>query len=164
MPDDDGALPDLCLREKISDDGRDVYARKDRKGPDDTLCFDDSYILLSTLYVYGEHFMNSAIQNAAIRETLRLTQIKCDEGLHWYPMGHSVKIIYLGTPEGSPARRLMVDLHLKSGHEGWISLKCEPAFMVDLLKAFYEKKNATKEGKARAPQESKVLIPEDYFE
>jgi hypothetical protein len=101
--------------------------------------FDHSYQLLATLYVYGERFINPSIQKAVIKEIFRLIDVEDISGSSWAPSGDEVNIIYRGTPENSPARRLMIDLHLSRGHKGWIREKLEPAFLVDLAKAFYDR-------------------------
>jgi hypothetical protein len=102
--------------------------------------FDHSYQLLATLYVYGERFINPTIQKAVIKEIFRLIDVEDISGSSWAPSADEVNIIYRGTLENSPARRLMIDLHLSRGHKGWICEKLEPAFLVDLAKAFYDRR------------------------
>jgi hypothetical protein len=100
---------------------------------------DHSYRLLATLYVYGERFINPTIQKAVIQEIFRLTDVVDISGTSWSPSENEVNIIYRGTSENSPARRFMINLHRSKGDKSWISEKLEPAFLVDLAKAFYER-------------------------
>jgi hypothetical protein len=102
--------------------------------------FDYIYTLLATLYVCGERFINPVIQQAVIKEIFRLMQKRDLRGVTWYPIQEEVNIIYRGTPENSPARRLMIDIHLADGNKNWICEKLEPAFLVDLAKAFYDRR------------------------
>lgn len=92
-------------------------------------CFE----LLASLYVSCERYLNKRLQVAIITEILRLASTNDKEGKHWIPTEESVRIIYHGTPEGSPARRLLVDLHIAYGEKGWFFYKSLNAFQSDML-------------------------------
>lgn len=73
---------------------------------------------------------------------MRLSDEKDEEGARWFPTKEDVAIIYDGTPEGSPARQLMVYLHVRYGSSSWIAKQYEenhPQFLVDLCKALLGK-------------------------
>lgn len=95
--------------------------------------------LLCSLFVSGERFMNRRLQNDLVKEILRLTCLPDRQRLHWYPTGEDVNIIYRGTPQGSPGRRLMVDLHVIMGTKDWMVSGLENDFVIDVAKALYDK-------------------------
>lgn len=97
------------------------------------------YRLLAQLYVSGERFLNRRIQTAVIKEIFRLTLKHDSKRVCWYPTGEVVNIIYRGTPEGSPARRLLVDLHANMGTKEWMDHNLEAGFAIDVAKALYTK-------------------------
>ena len=63
------------------------------------------YTYLSRLYVLGERLMDVALQDSVVAALIRRIQT-----YKKYPGNLSVQIIYAGTPAGSPARRLLVDI------------------------------------------------------
>ena len=91
------------------------------------------FLPLAKLYVIGEKLIDDKLQDRvldAIIATHRKEQC--------YPSKTTVKTIYHATPEGSPGRRLMVDMHLLFGAPEAISNKNEEThldFLVDLTKA-----------------------------
>ena len=122
--------------------------------------FTPRWPILIELYLYGERFLCPSIQNAVIDEILRLTRIACAGGKRWYPTHTNVDKIYRGTPEGSPLRRLMVDMHLVWGRKNWLSETTNAQFLLDVAKAFYDKINPhTVIGDFRL----KELVNEDYL-
>lgn len=80
-------------------------------------CFD----LLASLYVACERFLNTKAQATILAEILRLACTEDEDDMQWTPAAKSVAIIYGGTPDGSPARRLLVDLHVACGESYWMS-------------------------------------------
>jgi hypothetical protein len=50
----------------------------------------------------------------------------------WYPTKQWVDQAYNGTPEGSPIRRLLVDMHMNHGREDWLDGKKNVDFLADL--------------------------------
>jgi hypothetical protein len=101
--------------------------------------FDQLFPSLTTLYVYGERFINLTIQRTVMEELFRLVEVKDTCGDTWGPSKDEVNIIYRGTPEKSPARRFMIDLNLSGGEKSWICEELEPAFLVDLAKALFDR-------------------------
>ena len=116
--------------------------------------------ILIELYLYGERFLYPIIQDAVINEILRLTRIACADGSTWYPSCKDVEKVYRGTPEGSPLRQLMVDMHVVQGDKNWLSETASAQFLLDVAKAFYDKINThTVIGDFRL----KELVNEDYL-
>jgi hypothetical protein len=99
--------------------------------------FHPIYRSLVTLYVYSERFINTAIQKAVINELIRLVKIKSSNGGFWVPCTKDINIIYRGMPETSPARRLLVDIHVSITSENAVSDDLEHAFLVDVAKTFH---------------------------
>ena len=95
--------------------------------------------LLAELYVLGERRLDILLRNAVLAEFIRLKLIfhhvsRCQSSQRVTP----VNIIYQGTPMGSPARRLMVDLALRSGcPRCYTADELDKAFLVDLTQAFF---------------------------
>jgi hypothetical protein len=97
------------------------------------------YALLASFYVCGERYLNRRLQFAIIKQILRLATITDSDGTCWYPNRHAVKIVYSGTPEGSPGRRFLVDVYVLNGHRIRMNHDFEVEFLVDLAKALYDK-------------------------
>jgi hypothetical protein len=96
------------------------------------------YIHLAKLYAFGEKILDSHFQNSvnngivvASRDDVNGTQI--------YPLGEIVNIIYNNTPNGSPGRRLLVDMWHDRAHAHfiteWYSSKLHHEFLEDVLLA-----------------------------
>ena len=69
---------------------------------------------------------------------LRFCDQRDELGTGWFPTKEDVAIIYDGTPDGSPARSLMVYLPVEHGSECWISGDAErnhPQFLSELCRA-----------------------------
>lgn len=120
----------------------------------------DCYNLLASLYVYGEKFLNPSIQQAVIREIFRLLSVRDNGNSKFRPYEQHVNTIYRGTPERSPARRLMVDLYLYQNGKYWVGTGFEPAFLADLAQALYAMCGSLKDDDVVA---ERGLQPEDYF-
>ena len=95
-----------------------------------------------------------------ILEFFRILSVKDASGTLWFPADENVNIIYRGTPEHSLARRLLVDIYLTKGGKTVIHEGLEPAFLVDLAKAFYDK---SQDRITHTHLKACVLSPKDYF-
>jgi hypothetical protein len=98
-------------------------------------------IELSKAYVLGEKLIDPNFQNAVLDRIVQRT--KGPEGRA--PGPTAVSIIYDGTPEGSPARRLMVDFCSYCANGQWMNIerlsRHVPAeFMDDLVAALVAKR------------------------
>jgi hypothetical protein len=114
------------------------------------------YEMLASLYVCGERFLNRPLQSAIIKQSLRLFTIAEKNQTFWAPTDYSVNIIYRGTPEGSPDRRLLVDLQVVMGHKGWLDRKLDLEFVTDVAKAYCDKVESL-------PWRKKALEAEKYM-
>lgn len=122
--------------------------------------YNRNFLLLAALYVCGERFINTSIQQAVVKDYFRLSNVLDKNGKRWFPGLGIVNDIYLGTPEDCPGRRLMVDLYAFEGGKTWIHGNIEAAFLTDLAKALCDKCQNLKDGKTRS---WKSLKPEEYF-
>lgn len=94
--------------------------------------------LLAELYVLGERRLDSSFRNAITAEIIRIQLIfHGAPGCRTFQRITSVNTIYQGTPAGSPARRLMVDLSLRFGCPQCYTGDLDNAFLVDLTHAFF---------------------------
>ncbi|EAT80614.2 hypothetical protein HBI56_203440 [Parastagonospora nodorum] len=92
------------------------------------------FIDLASAYAFGEQIMDQSYKRCAL-ETLAGVQIGAPD----YPCAEAFVIVYDGTPEGSPARRMLVDMYAY----GAVDSKCwASAFealpkeaLVDVLRA-----------------------------
>lgn len=94
------------------------------------------YKLLAQLYVLAERMLDSKCRNRILQEFLRLRDLKCATGETWNPTDVSANIIYQGTTPGSPARRLLVDIHASYARASWYpeDVHVAPAFLLDLVR------------------------------
>jgi hypothetical protein len=67
------------------------------------------------MYVLGERFMDEVFQD----DILKLMMCDCVEK-NKYPVGPQINTVYEGTPEGSPARRLLVDFFVWAADKAWV--------------------------------------------
>jgi hypothetical protein len=99
--------------------------------------YDEFYELLAKLYVLGERFLDECIRAGVLKEIIRLSGLSDKDGKAYDPAGESANIIYRGTTAGSPARRLMVDIHLVHGTSEWLDSTYEPDLLLDIAQGFY---------------------------
>jgi hypothetical protein len=97
---------------------------------------DNSYISLFKLYVFGERMLDNNIQQAIIKEVVRLISLKNDEGSSWAPSGLAINLVYEGTTSSSPARRLLVDEHINFGQTSDLDKDLPTDYIRDIAKAF----------------------------
>lgn len=104
---------------------------------DDLEAYKDAYLHLFELYTFGERMLDSEIQRAIIAETLWLSLLESSEGTRLLPENREISVIYRGTPENSPARRMLVDLHVSYGFADSLeSNTCDPTYLGDVARAF----------------------------
>jgi len=75
----------------------------------------DTYIRLASLYTLGEKLLDRAFQDSVVNVFTISTRWSDSEGLHWYPGGKPIEMVYHGTPTDSPMRRLLVDVFVLHG-------------------------------------------------
>jgi hypothetical protein len=79
---------------------------------------DNAHGHLARLYVLGEKLVDAKFQEAVLKEL-----IKNVRELEKYPSTETIKIIYNGTTEGSPARHLLVDFYACRASAKWDGIK-----------------------------------------
>lgn len=92
---------------------------------------------LARLYTLGERLQDQSVRAAVIKEILRLVSLT--DSKRFCPSREVINIIYRGTSEGSHARRLMANIHVAYGSNEMLDLRCEPAFVLDVARAFHTK-------------------------
>lgn len=70
----------------------------------------EEIIAIFELYVLAEKLQDPSAQDAAMVAILDLSEHTHDKELWFVPPYSAVRTVYANTPEGSPARRLVVDL------------------------------------------------------
>jgi hypothetical protein len=108
----------------------------------DTASDPKGFIMLAKIYCLAEKLIDPRCQNAVLD-----TMVLCHQKERWCPAQTTATTIYEGTPRGSPARKLLVDMHLLRGRKDF--LFDEPAhnnheFLYDLAVAFLNQKSGDK--------------------
>ena len=93
-----------------------------------------TYKHLADLYTVGVRLLDDAVRNAVNKQILQLHKI-----LEVGPGEDSIDIIYKGTSEGDPARRLMVDIYLSWADRDCLDKEADPAFLFDVAQALFQK-------------------------
>jgi len=99
---------------------------------------EQGYKILAQMYVLAERLLDSKCRNRILKEILRLRDLKCKTGVPWNPTCVPINIIYQGTTPGSPARRLLVDIHANGARDDWYpkDVRMDPVFLMDLVRRF----------------------------
>jgi hypothetical protein len=100
-----------------------------------------TFELLASFFVLGERRLDKKLRNAVIHEILRVRNLPLRNSVSTStststscnPSTTAVNIIYEGTPEESPARRLMVDLVLAFGKKDEHASDVSSAFSFDVM-------------------------------
>ena len=94
--------------------------------------------ILAQLYVLAERLLDSKSRNRIVQEIMRLAFLMCPTRSFCDPSPESINIIYKGTMPGSPARRLLVDIHACTTQSPWYpnDVQMDPAFLMDLVRKF----------------------------
>jgi hypothetical protein len=71
-------------------------------------------------FVFGEKVQDGDFKDAVIDALIHTIATPDEEGTFWYPTKQLVDRAYTGTPEGSPIRRLLVDMHAFHGKRCWL--------------------------------------------
>ncbi|KAK5717818.1 hypothetical protein LTR15_008659 [Elasticomyces elasticus] len=115
------------------------------------------YATLAGLYCLGEKLMHGAFQDRIVDAFVSGTREPVKNAFYpatcSHPMKDVVDDIYKGTPKGSPARRLMVDMHVMQGTSAWIDVEHPESvnheFAVDLAFAMMQQRAVTAETKTK---------------
>ncbi|KAK4542383.1 hypothetical protein LTR36_006840 [Oleoguttula mirabilis] len=95
------------------------------------------YSLLAHAYVFGEKYQDIRFKNAVLAAFIAKGRVQDVNDTYWYPTDTEIDVLYRGTPPKSPARRLMVDLHVAAGEPEWLDNESNNAdFILDLARKF----------------------------
>ncbi|KAK3076874.1 hypothetical protein LTS18_011764 [Coniosporium uncinatum] len=104
------------------------------------------YVQLAKAYVLGEKLQDRDFQDAVIDAVVDKSNHLTEGNKTWSPVGDAVKIIYDGTPDTSPAQKLLVDIHCHYGHTLWLTDHCPPNkdiphdFLLDLARKMFDER------------------------
>jgi hypothetical protein len=108
------------------------------------------FVTLGKCYVMGEMLMDIGFKNAVLDALLdSITNQPYYEAR--FPGQHAIGIIYDGTLEGAPARRLLVDLWVTEATENWaeyMTSDMPAAFTQDLARALLGRKRKKSLGRS----------------
>jgi hypothetical protein len=93
--------------------------------------------LLVEALIFGEKIQDGAFKDAVIDSLIASINTPGKDDKCWYPSGSMVDRVYEGTPEGSPLRRLMVDIHVNHGGRKWLEGVTNMDFLKDLAGDLY---------------------------
>lgn len=111
-----------------------------------------SYNVLAELYALGTRLMDHVVKDLALDamvatyegERKGMTPVQNSIA---YPQVRAINCIYNATIEGSPGRRMLVDIYVVHGHSEWAVFadevdteKPHPDFLLDLVKALLRKR------------------------
>lgn len=99
----------------------------------------DEYLSLAHLYFVGERFQNQTLKHFTLKEIKRISTLVDIDATTTFPGPEDIDVIYKGTSEGDPARRLMVDLIAENGSGLWLTPECNQTFILDLARKLLNK-------------------------
>lgn len=82
---------------------------------------DSEYAQLARLFVLGEKYQDSRFKNRIIDAMIAKHHDEDADGYGWSPHSVAIDILYRGTCDGSPVRKLMVHMWLDRGSSGWVT-------------------------------------------
>jgi hypothetical protein len=91
--------------------------------------------LLIEAFVLGEKLQDQNFKDAVIDS---LVDTPDGQDTRWYPRSAAVDRAYKGTPESSPLRKLLVDMHFFHGCADWLNGATNVDFLRDLAKDFLQ--------------------------
>lgn len=132
LPDDDPGVFDLYVQWIYRGQ---IFSRMPRA---EFRLLDREMELLIDAYIFGEKIQDSNYQDAVLDSLLAYTNTRDEKGVRWFPTGALVRKAYQKTPASSPLRRLLVDMHNRSGHKEWVGDDNNSVeFLADLVREMY---------------------------
>lgn len=128
LPDDTPSVVNLYAQWLYSDK---IISRQSPNEEDERTVAE--YSLLIDAFVFGEKIQDGPFKDASIDALIHLVDTPDKDGWKWYPTGR-VDFAYQGTPEGSPLRKLLVDMHMFHGNGEWLSSQKNADYMRELGK------------------------------
>jgi hypothetical protein len=140
----------------------DVHQLNQQPTAGDNETIQSAYTALSEFYVLGHRLMDDAVRKAAVTE-IHYMFVRClhrlFSGSLYTPGPGSIDIIWNGTLEGDPARRLIIDIHIKCPRDLSQFSEFDPVFLFDLAQAYTQKSIAYE---ARGVDRTATLNVDDY--
>ncbi|KAF2501382.1 hypothetical protein BU16DRAFT_435848, partial [Lophium mytilinum] len=111
MPDDDAEAFELYMQW--------LYVKhlpiRDDESPD------KEYLLLAKAFVLGEEVLDDGFKQFLIDAIIARSKVRVGKGKKTYfPEAKVISVVYQGTPDGSPIRRLFVDFWTWIAHADWM--------------------------------------------
>lgn len=108
--------------------------------------------LLIEAFVLSEKLQDQNFKDAVIDTLAHAVDTPDGQDTRWYPRSAAVDRAYRGTPESSPLRKLLVDMHFFHGRADWLDGATNADFLKDLAKEFLEDREGfvTKTDRTRA--------------
>ena len=88
--------------------------------------------MLTGAFVFGEKVQDGDFKDAVVDALIHTVAAPDEKGVRYYPTAQSVNRAYIGTPEGSPIRRLLVDMYTFHGRKDWLEGQRNVDFLADL--------------------------------
>jgi hypothetical protein len=92
--------------------------------------------LLIEAFVLSEKLQDQDFKDAIIDSLIHAVDTPDRQDTRWYPRSATIDRAYRGTPENSPLRKLLVDIHFFYGHTDWLDKATNTDFLRDLTKEF----------------------------
>jgi hypothetical protein len=83
-------------------------------------------------FVFGEKIQDGGFKDAVVDALIHTVRTPDEKGVCWYPTKSWVDQAYVGTPEGSPFRRLLVDMYKYHGRDDWLDDQKNVDFLAEL--------------------------------
>jgi hypothetical protein len=133
LPDDTTPIVDLYVQWIYS--GK-ILSRKtlvEEEAADGQECKNEpAFDLLIGGFVFGEKIQDGNFKDAVLDALVHTVTTPNEKGVCWYPTKSWVDQAYVGTPEGSPIRRLLVDMYTYHGKADWLDGQKNVDFLADL--------------------------------
>jgi hypothetical protein len=90
--------------------------------------------LLVEAFVLGEKLQDQDFRDAVLDSLIHAVDTPDGQDVRWYPTATTIDRAYKGTPEGSPLRKLLVDMHFFHGRREWLNGAVNIDFLRDLAR------------------------------
>lgn len=117
------------------------------------------FFALARLYVFGERVLDSTLRDATINQLITFSDVVNDDlpAYPHYPGPKAIEMVYEGTTEAAPMRKLLVDMYVRLGSKEWLVPELHPAFCQDVAREFMRR---AEDGLAR--RDGAVIRKGDY--
>jgi hypothetical protein len=157
LPDDTPSIVDLYVQWTYS--GK-ILSRKtpvEEEGADEQERKNESaFDLLIGGFVFGEKIQDGNFKDAVLDALVHTVTTPNEKGVCWYPTKSWVDQAYVGTPEGSPIRRLLVDMYTYHGKADWLDGQKNVDFLADLAGCLLTKRRNNQQQQQQEPSGPEV--------